>query len=277
VYACHTSQAFFCRWCKHPNVVAIIDALVNPFYTVTVAEKAEQTLHHFLKMGAISKDSWVIGKYGLNLDQKHLAADASAGLAHVHMCKVLHLDIHPGNVFVFGTRPGQVRLAIGDFGLACFENKHCGNVRFVSTCRPPEMWLSGGSRMVTVKKQMQFIKPQPPLKYSYPADVWALGCLIAMIAGGMSPGSLGIADTHTDKDAAHVEMLLRVMGRPSESIIWRLKWSVFFESCSLLLMKTGATQLIGRLSVCKVLQSVFSFAPDKRPSAETLHKTFVSP
>jgi serine/threonine protein kinase len=272
------AQAFFGRLCKHPNVMALVDALVNPFYTVTIAEQAEHTLHQFLQIGPTSKDQWVLGEYGLDLDQKRLASEAAAGLAHVHKCKVLHLDIHAGNVFVLGARPGVVRLVIGDFGLACFENKHCGNVRFIPTYRPPEMWFSGGSRLVSASKHLKFIKPQAPIKYSYPADVWALACLIATIAGGETPASFDeVADTHTDKNVAYLEMLLRVMGRPSESTISRMQWSGFFVSCPLLIGKTRAKHMVGRSSTCAVLQSVFSFPPERRPSAETLHKTFVSP
>mmetsp|Transcript_17583 Transcript_17583/g.33617 ORF Transcript_17583/g.33617 Transcript_17583/m.33617 type:complete len:705 (+) Transcript_17583:398-2512(+) len=101
---------------------------------------------------------------GAYLDEKHIMqmfVQLALALQQLRKKKVLHRDLKPANIFV--NDEGKVML--GDFGLAvAFEEGHEFADRVVGTPNymSPELFSND--------------------KYSYPSDVWALGCVLYEMA-----------------------------------------------------------------------------------------------
>ena len=79
-------------YCKHPNIMGLIDSWSSPTCSVLCMPFWPSTLQT------------VLGNLGkLNAGQPLvLASEIGAGLARMHELGILHNDIHTGNVFVKG-------------------------------------------------------------------------------------------------------------------------------------------------------------------------------
>lgn len=127
-------------------------------------------------------------------------------LAFVHACGVVHTDIKPENI-LFRSRdflrhggfqdPVHTQIALCDFGnaeveAACAAKRGPGSgARIIQTrhYRAPEVILQAG--------------------WSYPADVWSIGCLLPeLLSGDM------LFATHDDEE--HMALMQRVLGSCSQ-------------------------------------------------------------
>lgn len=97
---------------QHPNVVEFIATVVDVKLPWAVLEYANRdTLEKLLKERPLE----LFEVFSLGLD-------AGYGLLHLHARRpnpILHRDLHPGNVLLFGTNISPV-LKLSDFGMATF-------------------------------------------------------------------------------------------------------------------------------------------------------------
>ena len=125
-------------------------------------------------------------KFNFNL-HKFMMLQIIEGVAECHRNDVMHRDLKPENILVKLSKcpelPGELPIVkISDFGASIHMNiptKKQSNCIGTRTWRPPE----------------QFVYPLP---YSFPADVWALGCICAFIC--TKQGTNLIEDPFNDKD-----------------------------------------------------------------------------
>ena len=85
---------------KHPNIVGLVDAVL-----------AENRLCLFMELG--KSDLEHLNETRTNHFVLKYARDILAGIAHMHKCRVYHLDMKPGNVII--TKGGYAKII--DFGL----------------------------------------------------------------------------------------------------------------------------------------------------------------
>ncbi|XP_061417544.1 dual specificity tyrosine-phosphorylation-regulated kinase 4-like [Lethenteron reissneri] len=103
---------------------------------------------------------------------------------------VIHGDLKPGNIGICSYEAGEVKLF--DFGCSCFDHEEHFTKIQTRHYRAPEVILDLG--------------------YSFPADMWSLGCTLAELHSGQTlfPG-------HTNEDQLH--SIMEVFGLPPQNMI----------------------------------------------------------
>ena len=142
---------------SHPNVVAILDAVLAPdapAYLVMEHVDGETLGALVLREGAL-----------LPARAFALVADVARGLMAVHATGVVHCDVKPDNILIASN--GQVRLA--DFGIARWE----GSAR-------REGW--GGTPLYLAPEVMQ-----KGAQRDHRADIYSLGCTLFYALTGRPP------------------------------------------------------------------------------------------
>lgn len=119
----------------HPNIVGLVDAVLAENRLCLFMELGKSDLEHFNE----TLTNHLVLKY---------ARDILAGIAHMHRCRVYHLDMKPGNVIV--TKRGFAKII--DFGLCRSPMLHSKKERFEDTTwfmlgtggyMSPESWVLG--------------------------------------------------------------------------------------------------------------------------------------
>ncbi|CAB3978491.1 dual specificity kinase CLK2 isoform X1 [Paramuricea clavata] len=154
---------------------------------------------------------------GYPLDQvRHISYQLTAAIKFLHSMSLCHTDLKPENMLFVDsssdlfrnekmkTRDRIVRkpdIKVIDFGSATFEDDH--HSRTVSTrhYRAPEVVLELG--------------------WSYPCDVWSIGCIMFELYTGFT-----LFQTHENKE--HLAMMERILGRLPSSMCWESKKTKYF-------------------------------------------------
>ena len=125
-----------------------------------------------------------------------MAYDICRGVLDMHNRNILNRDIKPDNV-LYTVTDGEYRVQLADFGLAidgiCNQIKDLGLGAYTLWYRPPEILLGGS--------------------YSYPADIWALGCTLYELLTGRA------LFPSTDEND-QLKLIYKMLGTPRPSD-WR--------------------------------------------------------
>eukprot|EP01063_Lacrimia_lanifica_P028742 TRINITY_DN4256_c0_g1_i1.p1 TRINITY_DN4256_c0_g1~~TRINITY_DN4256_c0_g1_i1.p1 ORF type:complete len:434 (+),score=129.02 TRINITY_DN4256_c0_g1_i1:75-1304(+) len=145
---------------EHPNLVQSKDAYFREGHLYILME--------YCKYGSLAKLLDEGPRPNLNIPMDFLAyctAEIVEGLMHLHKQGIIHRDLKPSNILIH--RNGHVKIC--DFGVSrrIAQNKIANTVVGASAYLSPERVKSEG--------------------YSHPADVWAVGVLIAELALGDYP------------------------------------------------------------------------------------------
>ncbi|KAL7576727.1 hypothetical protein ACA910_005646 [Epithemia clementina (nom. ined.)] len=146
---------------RHDNIISLIDLMppnVDHFddfcdvYMVTDLMKSDLGKH-------IRSDREIN-----NFHARWLIYQVLCGLKYIHSCKVVHRDLKPGNLLV----DARMNLKICDFGMA-------RGMPFNSSCQEEAV------TMTTYVVTRWYRAPEIILgcDYSYPIDVWSVGCIFA--------------------------------------------------------------------------------------------------
>lgn len=129
---------------------------------------------------------------GLSMSvKKKISYDLCKGLYHIHAHNILHRDIKPDNILMFGDDA-----VIADFGLAisgiCNKNISLDPKRYTLWYRAPELLLTG--------------------RYDFSADVWALGMTLLelYLEKPVAPG---------DNELDQIYKIFGLTGTPSEEVL----------------------------------------------------------
>ncbi|XP_060194297.1 mitogen-activated protein kinase kinase kinase 20-like [Lycium barbarum] len=134
-------------------------------YTYENGEKLYNVLLEYASGGALSEKLKNSGDRKLpEFEIRKYTKALLKGLHYIHKCGYVHCDIKPQNILL--GEDGQVKIA--DFGLAKRAESH-DNLR--CELRGTPLYMS--PEMVTAGEQ------------DTPADIWALGCVLAEMAAGV--------------------------------------------------------------------------------------------
>ena len=177
------------------------------------------------------------------------------GLEYMHKAHIIHRDLKPSNILL----NNDCSVKIADLGLARKVSSQLAEETDLSEYvvsrwyRSPEIVLECGS-------------------YSYSADVWAAGCILAEMALGrpLLPGK---------SRGGQANLIFRLCGRPKEEEMWMIPSE--YRDLIRQLPLTPELSVEQRLSeadplLVDLLKSVLVLDPHKRPSAEQvlLHPYF---
>jgi serine/threonine protein kinase len=137
------------------NIMQVIDVGYKDGKPYMVMPLAESTLTNIIKFDQMTFDDKLLCSYQI-----------AKAVEYIHNLGILHRDIKPDNILV-NVIDGDYETKLGDFGLSK-DNVH-GELRSYNDAyslyyRAPEVLWEG--------------------MYSYPADIWALGCTIGDIFKG---------------------------------------------------------------------------------------------
>eukprot|EP00398_MALV-I-01_sp_L67-1_P000473 gene473-380_t len=143
---------------KHDHIVAYVDLFMHENVYYLVMELADGgSLSSIIKnvQAATSRGSW-------NAHRIHnWFSQIVSGVSYLHDKHVLHRDLKPSNVLLIKNMDGPATIKICDFGLA----------------KMLECTLGEASKRAGTSQYMSPLQlNQKP--YSFPADVWALGCVL---------------------------------------------------------------------------------------------------
>ena len=176
---------------RHPRIVNMLHSVVRRDSTCLIFELAKYDLSKVIKecmpLELGIRKTWM----------RHIIE----GMAYLHNNKVLHRDIKPQNILIFGD--GTARIA--DFSLArAFKmaESECPYTPGMVTLwyRPPEMLLPG-------------------VDYDESCDVWSVGCVLFEL---MTYTILFRAES--DSEISQLKRIIQVCGQPDS-----LEWPRFRE------------------------------------------------
>ncbi|OMJ85962.1 hypothetical protein SteCoe_12594 [Stentor coeruleus] len=177
------------RILNHPNIVKLIEVIYEREKSYLVFEYVESTVMRCSK--------------NLDIDEfKKIVYQLLMALNHCHEQNVIHRDVKPDNVLL--SSKGVVKLC--DFGFAKVFKANQKLTEYVSTrwYRAPELLEGGGN-------------------YSYPVDVWSVGCLCAELLTGkpLFPGN---------NDADMLTKITKFCGNLTENLNFEFKNHAHFKS-----------------------------------------------
>ncbi len=201
----------------------------------------------------------------------------SSAVSFVHGKTILHGDLHLGNVLVLDTGVlNEINTKLADFGSAeLLESLEGLAEKYPATVRPPELWFAQGAHVVEQATKYNYMRPTVPVRYSTPADVWALGCIVVQVSTRevVFPDVPG--PSAGDWAFRQIVALVRLCGTPSRSLIGSLKWDGFFGNrCPAEVQSRSAIDKRGVWSCIpcldNVLRQVFLYDASRRVTAAQL-------
>lgn len=148
--------------------------IIRYFFCEKAADNSTLQLYMEIAPGGTLKDRVrADGMKGLPLKEivYHLH-ELCAGLSYIHSQRYIHRDIKPANLLL--DKQNQVK--IGDFGTAKKVKPHGQLFRMVGTPQymAPEVFSANSEEM---------------MGYSFPVDIWSVGCVAMELATGQPPFS----------------------------------------------------------------------------------------
>lgn len=146
---------------RHPNVLPLLDMLLDERRVILVTPLQDLTLRSLLSVGPMTP-----------IELRGLRRDLAGGLAHLHGCRLIHCDLKPDNVLMSRGDRGPRRAVLSDFGISlrCDEDGVAASVgQQIGTVgyRAPELVVDGWPASLVTRA----------------ADVWALGCTLLNASG----------------------------------------------------------------------------------------------
>lgn len=167
VHKMFCKEALVWRQLKHPNILPFLGIDVQTFkgssHVCMVSPwLVKGTLAQVIETGQLD-----------TIDRAKLLLEVAEGLSYLHLLKVVHGDIHCGNIFI--DNAGVAKVA--DFGIATVGDETIG--RMTTTAH-----AAGAMRWMAPERLNPTTTDGRP---STPGDVWAFGCLCLMVHTQLQP------------------------------------------------------------------------------------------
>ena len=252
---------------RNQHILELLAAWTSPFYSVLVLPLASQTLHAHVQ------------SYPDGLRERQvncLAMQMCAGVVYLHGLRILHRDLHSGNVLLTEKHAAEGsckwHAQVSDFGKACPAP---GDRQLVLPIayRSPELLFAQGASLEQSKNAWfgGFVYKAPPEANSNVCvDIWALACLFLYASTRDLPFG------YSEDGAKIAAKMLQCIGVPDRRMMIQAKWAIFQSRAGPQFLQTfgkrRAPNWPSFLSQC--LHSVFQWDMELRPSARELQRFF---
>lgn len=104
-------------------------------------------------------------------DEKEILKQVAKGLEYLHSEAIVHRDVKPTNILVFGMTSGETTFKLADFGLS----------KFVSRAKEIETESITNSNPNSPKGTRGWMAPElyNSARYDFKVDIFSLGCVFA--------------------------------------------------------------------------------------------------
>jgi hypothetical protein len=207
---------------KVPFVAKLLDSFKFRSHECMAFELLDISLYDYLKLNHFRGFPmlWV----------RTITHQLISALVELQRCGVLHCDLKPENVLFQDKRMGSVRII--DFGSACMGQDRMYSYIQSRFYRAPEVILG--------------------IRYSFPVDMWSVGCLIAELYTGrpIFPG---------ENEADQLMWIMSALGPPPSALLSQAsKRSVFYNpdgSLKIPANSQGIKRLPGSTSLANLIPS----------------------
>jgi len=243
------------RGLRHPNVLPLLDIIMNPDSCFLVLPFADGNLFDLIPKSLHDRRGG-LGITKLPRNKKHSRShknfltperirdftfQIAKGLAYCNSQNVWNRDIKPANILYFKDPPGdRYRLVISDFGLA--KTMTCGTTLEYYTEEVYSMWYRAPEILLGAE-------------YDATAEVWGLACVILEMYLHTPPFQ-GIAESD------QLDVIFQIVGTPNSTDWPNMNWESFPIWSSVL--EEELVKIIPDTQLRDLLQKMLVVNPAKR-------------
>jgi mitogen-activated protein kinase 15 len=180
-------EVYLLQSIRHPNIVRLLNVhrAKNDIDLYLVFEYVHTDLQQLINEGFTDDDQ-----------KTYICYQIFSALTYLHSLGVVHRDLKPANILI----NSECIIKLADFGLARTVTEKTTDscpimTEYVATkiYRAPEVLLGSST-------------------YSYPIDIWSVGCIVAELFASKPPKLL----MHSTNVVEQLERYFKIFGKPSE-------------------------------------------------------------
>ena len=237
-------EPWMLHFCKHPNVVELIDYFASPYCTMMALKRFDCTLQQYMTSSGIVESQALQINIGI-----------SRALAFVHEQGVIHLDLHTKNILLTTGTGDCLFACLADFGIAHFfhtSQQLPGFDVHPELHRAAELFFAKGATLLlprsnvshggtdpkggaNPKYTLDYMQPRVVPKHCFaPAlDMWAYGCVMYYMKYRklLFDGPLNLYNEGV-RPSPRAQLVLDIvcsLGPPDPALVRKHSWTIVGE------------------------------------------------
>ena len=272
-------EPWLLHFCKHPNVVELIEYFASPYCTMMALKRFDCTLQQYMSSCDV-----------VELQALQINIGISGALAFVHEQGVIHLDLHAKNILLTTVTGDCLFASLADFGIAHWLHESQQLPGFdvhPEVHRAAELFFAKGATLMHARSNVSHggkdpkggANPKYTLDYMQPRvipkhcfapalDMWAYGCVVYFmkyrkyLIDGANSYNEGV------RPSPRAQLVLDIvssLGQPESALVRKHSWNIVGEVVSS--SSTCRRAAITWTEEAKVIRQCLAYDPSERMTA----------